>query len=167
VRSTISARSCPLPSGMTIAGLPPQGVLLGFSLVAIVTGLYFRTPMPVQPMKAIATTAIANPQIFTPASIWVSGLVTGALWLAMALTGAVSWLAALTARPVVRGLVLGLGLTFMVEGIRLMQGSVALAVVGLVLTFVMLGQRRLPAMLRLLLYGSAAALLGDSTLPLI
>jgi hypothetical protein len=93
--------------------------------------------------------------------------VTGALWLAMALTGAVSWLAALTARPVVRGLVLGLGLAFMVEGIRLMQGSVALAVVGLVLTFVMLGQRRLPAMLRLLLYGSAAALLGDSTLPLI
>ena len=149
---------------MTIAGLPAQGVLLGFGLVAIVTGLYFRTPMPVQPMKAIATTAIANPQIFAPAAIWMSALVTGALWLAMALTGAVSWLAALTARPVVRGLVLGLGLMFMVEGIRLMQGSVALALVGLVLTFVMLGQRRLPAMVGLLLYGSAAALLRDPTL---
>lgn len=63
---------------MTIAGLEPQSVLLGFGLVAIATGLYFRTPMPVQPMKAIATTAIAHPQIFTPASIWLSAVVTGA-----------------------------------------------------------------------------------------
>jgi len=42
---------------ITIARLDPQGVLLGFGLLALATGLYFRTPMPVQPMKAIATVA--------------------------------------------------------------------------------------------------------------
>src|SRR5437899_9088884 len=46
---------------ITINRLDPQAVLLGFGLVAIATGLYFRTPMPVQPMKAIATVAVTHP----------------------------------------------------------------------------------------------------------
>src|SRR5712691_2884632 len=100
---------------ITINRLDPQGVLLGFGLLAVVTGLYFRTPMPVQPMKAIATMAITHPDTITPAAIFVSAIVTGLFWLALAITGAVSWLAVLTARPVVRGIVLGLGLTFILE----------------------------------------------------
>ena len=62
---------------ITINRLDPQGVLLGFGLLAVVTGLYFRTPMPVQPMKAIATMAIAHPETITPAAIFVSAIVTG------------------------------------------------------------------------------------------
>jgi hypothetical protein len=34
---------------ITINRLDPQGVLLGFGLVAIATGLFFRTPMSVHP----------------------------------------------------------------------------------------------------------------------
>ena len=83
---------------ITINRLDPQAVLLGFGLVAISTGLYFRTPMPVQPMKAIATVAVTHPETVTP----------GLFWLGMGASGAVSWLAALTRRPVVRGMVLGL-----------------------------------------------------------
>jgi hypothetical protein len=97
---------------VTVTRLDPQGVLLGFGLVAIVSGLYFRTPMSVQPMKAIGTAAITHPEAVSPSVLWASGLVTGVLWLVMSLTGAVSWLATLTRRPVVRGLVLGLGLSF-------------------------------------------------------
>ena len=100
---------------VTINRLDPQGVLLGFGLTAVASGLYFRTPMPVQPMKAIATVAVTQAGIVTPAMIWAAGLVTGAFWLAMGITGAVSWVAALTSRPVVRGLVLGLGLSFILR----------------------------------------------------
>ena len=56
---------------ISVNRLDPQGVLLGFGLLAIATGVYFRTPMSVQPMKAIATTAIAHPEIITPGAIFV------------------------------------------------------------------------------------------------
>lgn len=115
-------------------------------------------------MKAIATVAVTQAAAVTPGMIWASGLVTGVFWLAMAITGAVSWVAALTSRPVVRGLVLGLGLSFILEGVNLMQRGPALAIVGAVLTFLLLSQSRLPAMVVLLIYGALAALITDRSL---
>jgi MFS superfamily sulfate permease-like transporter len=149
---------------LTITRLDPQGVLLGFGLVALVTGLYFRTPLSVQPMKAIGTAAISHPESVTPAMIGASAVVTGLLWLAMAATGFVSWLAALTSRPVVRGLVLGLGLSFILEGAKLMAGSLALALPAALLTVVAWGQTRVPVMLVLLAYGALMAFVTDSGL---
>src|SRR6185369_4688554 len=149
---------------ITINRLDPQGVLLGFGLLAIVTGLYFRTPMPVQPMKAIATVAVTHPETITPAVIFASAIVTGLFWLGMGLSGAVSWLAALTSRPVVRGIILGLGLSFILEGVAFMNQGPMIAVPAVVLTFFLLGQPRVPAMLMLLAYGAAAALSLDPTL---
>lgn len=149
---------------VTINRLDPQGVLLGFGLLALASGLYFRTPMPVQPMKAIATVAITHPEVVTRGAIFVAAVATGTLWLGMGASRAVSWLAALTSRPVVRGIVLGLGLSFIVEGVKLMQGAPALAIGGAALTFLLLGQSRLPAMLALLAYGAVAALALDPTL---
>jgi len=149
---------------ITIARLEPQGVLLGFGLLALATGLYFRTPMPVQPMKAIATVAVTQPQMVTPGAIFASAVVTGVFWLGMVMSGAVSGLAALTSRPVVRGIVLGLGLSFILEGVGLMHRGPLVAVPAVLLTFLLLSQPRVPAMLVLLAYGAAAALTLDPTL---
>lgn len=149
---------------ITLNRLDPQGVLLGFGPLAVVTGLYFRTPMPVQPMKAIGTTAITHPESITPAAIFVSAIATGLLWLGLGITGGVSWLAALTARPVVRGMVLGLGLTFILEGVNFMARGPVVGIAGAALTFMLLGRRRLPAMLALLAYGGLMALALDPTL---
>jgi len=150
---------------ITISGLDPQGVLLGFGLLAVATGLYFRTPMSVQPMKAIATVAVTHPETITPGAIFVAGIVTGLFWLGMGLSGAISRLAAVTSRPVVRGIVLGLGLSFILEGATLMQRGPLIAIPGAVLTLMLLGQPRLPAMLLLLSYGGVIALAFDQTLP--
>ncbi len=149
---------------ITLNRLDPQGVLLGFGLLAVVTGLYFRTPVPVQPMKAIGTMAIAHPETITPAAIFVSAVVTGLFWLGLGITGAVSWLAALTARPVVRGIVLGLGLTFILEGVSFMARGPVIGIAGAALAFMLLGRQRLPAMLALLTYGGFMALALDPTL---
>jgi MFS superfamily sulfate permease-like transporter len=149
---------------ITIARLDPQGVLLGFGLLALGTGFYFRTPMSVQPMKAIATVAVTQPQLVTPGAIFASAVVTGLFWLGMGISGAVSWLAALTSRPVVRGIVLGLGLSFILEGVSFMRQGPLMAVPAVVLTFFLLGQPRVPAMLILLAYGAGAALSLDASL---
>jgi MFS superfamily sulfate permease-like transporter len=149
---------------ITISGLDPQGVLLGFGLLAVATGLYFRTPMSVQPMKAIATVAVTHPETITPGAIFTAGVITGLFWLGMGLSGAISALAAVTSKPVVRGIVLGLGLSFILEGSLLMQRGPLTAVPGAILTLVLLGQPRLPAMLLLLAYGATVALTFDDTL---
>jgi len=149
---------------ITVNRLDPQGVLLGFGVFAVATGLYFRTPMPVQPMKVIATVAVTHPGLVTPGAIFVSAVATGLLWLGMGATGAVSWLAALTSRPVVRGIVLGLGLSFLLEGLAFMQQGPYVAVPGAVLTLLLLRQPRVPAMLVLLAYGAGAAFVLDPSL---
>ena len=149
---------------ITIARLDPQGVLLGFGLLALATGFYFRTPMSVQPMKAIATVALTQPQTVTPGAIFASAVVTGVFWLGMGVSGAVSWLAALTSRPVVRGIILGLGLSFILEGVSFMNQGPVMAVPAVALTFFLLGQPRVPAMLVLLIYGAAATLSVDPAL---
>jgi len=39
---------------MTVAGLAPAGVLFGFGVFLVATGLFYGLPLPVQPMKAIS-----------------------------------------------------------------------------------------------------------------
>lgn len=149
---------------ITISKMDPVGVLVAFGLFKIFTGLYFKTPVPIQPMKAIGTAAISHPAAVTPRAIWISGLFTGVLWLAMGLTGAVSWIAKITSRPIVQGLVLGLGLGFILEGVKLMEADLLLAVVAMVLTFVLLSRERVPAMLLLLGFGILVAIAREPTL---
>ena len=149
---------------ITIARMDPVGVLVAFGLFKIIAGLYFRTPVPIQPMKAIGTAAIAHAGAISPGAIWASGLFTGILWLVLGLTGAVTWIARLTSRPIVQGLVLGLGLTFVLEGVRMMEGDYLLAVGAAVLTFVLLSRERLPAMLALLVLGAGVAVAREPAL---
>jgi hypothetical protein len=149
---------------ITVAKVDPTGVLVAFGLFKIVAGLAFKTPVPIQPMKAIGTAAISSAGLITPGAIWASGLFTGVLWLVMGLTGAVTWIARITRRPVVQGLVLGLGLGFLLEGIKLAQDELVVAAALTAVTFALLSHDRIPAMLVLLGLGMAATLIRDPSL---
>ena len=149
---------------LMIAKMDPVGVLVAFGVFKIAAGLYFKTPVPIQPMKAIGTAAISHAGAIGPGAIWASGLFTGVLWLVMGVTGAVTWIAKLTSRPIVQGLVLGLGLSFILEGIKLMEGDYLIAVVAGVLAFTLLSHERVPAMLVLLAFGAAVAVAREPAL---
>jgi len=146
---------------ITISKMDPVGILVAFGLFKIFVGLYFKTPVPIQPMKAIGTTAITHPGVITPGAIWASGLFSGILWLTMGLTGTVTWIARITSRPIVQGLVLSLGLGFILEGVRMMQGDLLLAVIAVGLTFFLLSHERVPAMLVLLGFGVTVAIVRE------
>ncbi len=135
--------------------MDPLGILVAFGLFKIFAGLYFRTPVPIQPMKAIAGMAIAHPGAITHGMIWGSGIFTGLFWLFMGLTGAITWIEKITTKPVVRGIMMGLGLTFVVEGLNMMKEEPLFAIGGIALTLLLLKSRRFPAMLILLGYGIA------------
>jgi len=144
---------------ITLNKMDPLGILVAFGLFKIFVGLYFRTPIPIQPMKAIGGMAIAHAGTITPGMIWGSGIFTGLFWLLMGVTGAITWIEKVTTKPVVRGIMLGLGLSFIVEGLGMMRAQPVLAIGGMALTFLLLNNRRLPAMLALLGYGVAVALI--------
>jgi MFS superfamily sulfate permease-like transporter len=149
---------------ITISKMDPVGVLVGFGLFKISVGLYFKTPIPIQPMKAIGTAAISHAGALTAGAIWAAGLFTGVFWLLMGLTGAVTWIAKLTSRPVVHGIILGLGLGFILEGVRMMETNPALALLAVILTFFLLSHERIPAMLILLGVGMLMALTAEPAL---
>lgn len=143
---------------ITLNKMDPLGILVSFGLFKIFVGLYFRTPVPIQPMKAIGGMAIAHAGAITQGMIWASGIFTGLFWLLMGFTGAITWIEKITTKPVIRGIMLGLGLTFIVEGLGMMRAEPWFAVGGAVLTLLLFRQQRFPAMLMLLAYGILIAL---------
>jgi len=142
---------------ITLNKMDPLGILVAFGLFKIFVGLYFRTPVPIQPMKAIGGMAIAHAGSITPGMIWGSGIFTGLFWLLMGLTGAITWIEKITTKPVVRGIMLGLGLSFVVEGLSMMKVTPWIAIGGVIITLLLLNSKRFPAMLCLLAYGIVVA----------
>ena len=149
---------------ITINKMDPLGILVAFGVFKIFVGQYFKTPFPVQPMKAIGGMAIAHPESISHGMIWGSGIFTAVFWLIMGLTGAVSWLHRITSKPIIRGIMLGLGLSFVVEGVKMMGGQPIAAVIALALTFFLLSHEKIPTMLILLSFGFGVAVVSDPSL---
>ena len=101
--------SLPLIVGMIAAAkLDATSVLVCFGALQIATGLVYRMPMPVQPLKAVAALVIA--QRAGADVLYGGGLAIGLLMLAFVATGALEWLAKIVPHVVVRGIQCGLGL---------------------------------------------------------
>jgi hypothetical protein len=149
---------------ITLNKMDPLGILVSFGIFKIFVGQYFRTPFPVQPMKAIGGMAIAHPDTITHGMIWGSGIFTAFFWLIMGFTGAVSWLHKITAKPIVRGIMLGLGLSFMTAGVRMMGDQPIVAIIAMAGTFFLLSREKFPTMLILLVLGIGAALVTNPSL---
>lgn len=152
---------------ITLLSLDPFGILFGFGVSMIAVGLYYKTPFPVQPMKAIgavATTQAAQTAVITAGAVYGASLVTGTIWLLLSLTGAAKRVAALVSRPVAIGIILGLGLSFMVDGAKLMAQGWWLSGIALFATLALLTNKAIPAMFLLLAAGAAVALVRDLSL---
>jgi MFS superfamily sulfate permease-like transporter len=149
---------------ISLLGLDPFGILLSFGVSMIAVGLYYKTPFPVQPMKAIgavATTQAAQTATITAGAVYGASLVTGLIWFLLGITGAAKRVAAIVSRPVAIGIVLGLGLSFMLDGARLMAQTWWLSGIALFVTLALLTNRKIPAMFLLLAGGAAVALVRE------
>ena len=138
--------------------LDPFGVLFAFGVSMLVCGFHYRTPFPVQPMKAIGAVAsiqAVQTAVVTPAAVYSAALVTGLIWLVLGLTGLIARVVRWVPPAVVAGIVLGLGFGFMLQGVKMMQGDAWVALAGGAGTLLLMGNRRLPAMFVLLAFGAA------------
>jgi MFS superfamily sulfate permease-like transporter len=141
---------------IAVVRVDPFGILASFGIAMVVCGLLYKTPFPVQPMKAIGAVAVtqtAQTATIVPATLHAASLATGLIWLVLGLTGAAKAIARLVPRSVVIGIVLGLGISFMLDGIKLMAGGWLTAAIGLLGTLLLLTNKSVPVMFLLLLFG--------------
>lgn len=152
---------------LAVVKLDPTAVLVAFGVTYIVVGAVYRTPFPVQPMKAIGAVATAQSvpvALLNPATIQAAGLVTAAVWTLLAVTGLAKRVAAWVPQQVTIGIVMGLGFSLMLNGIELMTGGWMVAAVLLVVALALIEQRSFPAMFVLLIAGTALALFQNPTI---
>ena len=113
-------------------------LLFFFAVFQIATGLYYRLPMPVEPMKALAGLTIAGTLTFQQAT--AAGIVLGIVLLTTGSLGIMKWLDEFVPVSVVRGIQLGLGLILLRTSAGYITDKVWLSVtgIGLVLVFLVL-----------------------------
>ena len=163
----------PLVIGMiAVCKLDAVSIITVFGLWYIITGLVYRLPVPVQPMKAVAALAISGAVSFNV--IRGAGLVIGIILLLLTLTGSINWLSKITPKSVVRGIQLGLALALMNTAASFMQKKGALPLFGIDISFwtvaaicvvivlLLYSNRRIPPMLVILPLGIALSLVGAS-----
>ncbi len=163
----------PLAVGMIVLNqMHATNVLVAVGLFYVLAGLYFKVPVPVQPMKVIGAYAIAAGM--TPQQIVSSGLWMGVLVLLLGVTGLIEIIRRYTAKSTVLGIQLAVGMELLVKGLKLiadqdpnlavqtigpLNTGLLLGMVGLLLTLFLLNKKKLSAALVLIILGIAAGLL--------
>lgn len=147
----------PLIVGMILAcGLDSASALVMFGFMQIATGLMYGIPMPVQPLKAMAVLMIT--QKLTGNLLYGAGLAIGFVMMILTVTGLLQWLARFIPKSVVRGIQFGLGLSFASLALKdyVLSDALAgyiLAVIGFVIAVILLGNRKYPSALFIILLG--------------
>ncbi len=153
----------PLLIGVAIAAqLDGASMLIMFGAMQILTGVIYRLPMPVQPLKAMAAIVIA--QHVPGPVLFGAGLAIGIVMLALSVTGALDWLARVIPKSVVRGIQFGLGLQLASIALGTYvraDGTTGYILAGaaFLIVIMLLGNRRLPAALPVVALGATYAVL--------
>lgn len=136
---------------IAVCGMDPAGVLVMMGLANIVTGLVYRLPMPIEPMKVLGVAAIA--QHWSPELVYASGFAMGVVWLFFALSGLMTWIARFMPLPVIRGIQATLGILLAIEAFKMISGAWLLGVIGIIIILLLRQNRYAPAAVVLMLLG--------------
>ena len=142
----------PLAIGyIVVCGLNPAGFLLMMGLANIATGLFYRLPMPIEPMKVLAVVAIA--QHWPPSLVYASAFAMGVVWVVFGLTGVMGWIAKVTPHAVVRGIQVALGVLLALKAFDMIASWWALGLVSIVVALALRRNRYAPGAIVLVLMG--------------
>lgn len=152
----------PLIIGMILAsGLDTASVLITYGIMQLLTALFYGIPMPVQPLKAVAMIVIATK--IGPNIIYGGGLAIGIAMLILTLTGMINLIAKYIPKVVVRGIQFGLGIQLSMIALKdyVLSDSYPgylIAGIAFVITILLLGNRKYPPAIFIILAGIAYAL---------
>lgn len=110
----------PLAAALILVnGLDAGSVFVCAGLLVVVTGLVFRIPFPVQPLKALTAVAVARK--LSPDVIHAAGFELAAFLLLLSVGHVADLLARLFVKPVVRSLQLGVGVLLVITAVKLVS----------------------------------------------
>ena len=147
----------PLIVGMILAaGLDSASVLFTFGVMQIFTGSFYKMPMPIQPLKAMATIVIT--QKISPNILYGGGLAIGISMLLLNITKLIDWMSRVVPKAVIRGIQLGLGIKL---GLLALQDYVIadgvagyyLAAAAFLLAIFLIGNRKYPPAIFIIMLG--------------
>lgn len=167
----------PLSLGMILVnGLSAAGLFFSIGLFYILTGLFFGITIPVQPMKVIGAYAIAT--MMTTQQVMASSLLMSTVLLFIGLTGTINLIGEYTPKSVIRGVQFSTGVLLMIQGFKMIMGNskiqmlhdasephlalqslgpiplgIAIGIAGMILTILLLENRKIPAGLVIILLG--------------
>lgn len=133
-----------------------------FGLMQLLTGIAYGLPMPVQPLKAMAVIVIT--QKLTGNLLYGGGLAIGITMLIFSGTGLIDWIARAVPKSVIRGVQFGLGLQLgslalkdyvQADG----MGGYGLAIFAFAVTLALLGNRKCPPAIFVILLGFVYSLM--------
>jgi MFS superfamily sulfate permease-like transporter len=151
----------PLAIGyIVVNGLNPAGFLVMMGVANLLTGLVYRLPMPIEPMKVLAVMAIA--QGWSPSMIYASGFSMGAIWLILAATNLIGWIAKITPKSVVWGIQVTLGILLAVQAIKMLSTWWLLGILSIILVLVFRQNRYAPAAILLILLGLGISIINGT-----
>ncbi|MDA2934026.1 putative sulfate/molybdate transporter [Acidobacteria bacterium AH-259-D05] len=138
------------------AGLDSTSALVMFGTMQILTALIYRMPMPVQPLKAMA--AIVITQEVSGNILYGGGLAIGVLMFILTITKLIDLLAKVVPKCVIRGIQFGLGIKLSLLALGdyvASEGAYGywLAGVAFILTVFLIGNRKFPAALFVIILG--------------
>jgi len=163
----------PLLVGLVaVCGIRAGPAILVVGVTYLISGLYYRIPIPVQPLKAMAAIAIAVQA--RPEVIAAGALLMAAILFLLAATNLIRAISKLFSIPVIRGIQLGLGLILIRRALIMIFGpahtlngdnfilqigrmhipaSLIVAIIGFVFLFFFISNKRLPATILIILFG--------------
>ena len=142
----------PLAVGyISICKVGPSGLLVMMGLANIVTGLVYRLPMPIQPMKVLAVVAIA--QAWQPSSVYASAFAMGLVWMLFSATNIMGFMARITPLSVVRGIQMALGVLLALQALPMLKASWVLAALSIAIVVALRRSRYAPAAVVLMALG--------------
>jgi len=142
----------PLAIGyIAVCGLEPSGLLIMIGLANIVSGIVYKLPMPIEPMKVIAVVAIA--QQWTPSMVYASGFAMGIFWLIFSLTGLIKWIEKFTPNSVIKGIQFTLGVLLAIEAFKMISNDWIIGIISILIVLILKNNRYAPAAIVLMAGG--------------
>ncbi|MBU7025863.1 MAG: putative sulfate/molybdate transporter [Theionarchaea archaeon] len=125
----------PIVLGVAIVSHVNLGyILLFFSVWYIITGVYYRMPVPVEPMKAVGAIVIAEG--LSKNEIAASGMILGVLFLGLGLSKRMKFIQEKVPYSVIRGIQLGLALLLLKTSLNFIIKDYLLAIMCILIVIV-------------------------------
>lgn len=120
-------------------------ILLFYCIWSIVTGIYYRIPIPIEPMKAIGALVIVGG--VSKGELVASGIILGIIFLITGIFNGMKFIQKKVPQSVVRGIQLGLALLLVKTSINFIYADyiIALACVSIIILFLIVAKfRKIP-----------------------